>query len=132
MKLLVNTFLFASLVTFSLGQANAEQPLDTSVVALAPLMPYLPSELAVKGALLSSPLMQAARSKKEAVTARAKGIDSCAAEFTLRSTSQHRREVAAGTKLHESMVSIERPVRFWGKRGIDADLATHTQAFADI
>jgi hypothetical protein len=33
MKLLVNTFLFASLVAFSLGQANAEQPLDTSVVA---------------------------------------------------------------------------------------------------
>jgi outer membrane protein TolC len=132
MKLLVNTFLFAWLVTFSLGQANAEQPLDTSVVALAPLMPYLPSELAVKDALLSSPLMQAARSKKEAGTARAKGIDSGAAEFTLRSTSQHRRDVAAGTKLHESMVSIERPVRFWGKRGIDADLATHTQAFADI
>ena len=132
MKLLVNTFLFASLVTFSLGQANAEQPLDTSVVALAPLMLYLPSELAVKDALLSSPLMQAARSKKEAGTARAKGIDSGAAEFTLRSTSQHRRDVAAGTKLHESMVSIERPVRFWGKRGIDADLATQTQAFADI
>jgi outer membrane protein TolC len=132
MRLLVNTFLFASLVTFSLGQANAEQPLDTSVAALAPLMPYLPSELAVKDALLSSPLMQAARSTKEAGTARAKGIDSGAAEFTLRSTSQHRRDVAAGTKLHESMVSIERPLRFWGKRGIDADLATQTQAFADI
>lgn len=132
MRLLVNTFLFASLVTLSLGQANAEQPLDASVAALAPLMPYLPSELAIRDALLSSPLMQAARSKKEAGSARAKGIDSGAAELTLRSTSQHRRDVPAGTKHHESMVSIERPVRFWGKRGIDADLATQTQAFADI
>ena len=132
MRLLVNILLFATLVSLSLGQANAEQPLDASVAAIAPLMPYLPSELAVKDALLSSPLMQAARSKKEAGSARAKGIDSGPAEFTLRSTSQHRRDVAAGTKLHESMVSIELPVRFWGKRGIDADLATQTQAFADI
>lgn len=114
MRLLVNILLFATLVSLSLGQANAEQPLDASVAAIAPLMPYLPSELAVKDALLSSPLMQAARSKKEAGSARAKGIDSGPAEFTLRSTSQHRRDVAAGTKLHESMVSIERPVRFWG------------------
>ena len=132
MRLLVNTLLFATLVSLSLGQANAEQSLDASVAAIAPLMPYLPSELAVKDALLSSPLMQAARSKKEAGSARAKGLESGAAEFTLRSTSQHRRDTAAGTKFQESMVSIERPVRFWGKRGIDADLATQTQAFADI
>ncbi len=132
MRLLVNTLLFATLVSLSLGQANAEQSLDASVAAIAPLMPYLPSELAVKDALLSSPLMQAARSKKEAGSARAKGLESGAAEFTLRSTSQHRRDTAAGTKFHESMVSIERPVRFWGKRSIDADLATQTQAFADI
>lgn len=132
MRLLVNTFLFASLVMVTMDQANAEQPLDASAVSIAPLGPYLPSEIAVKDALLSSPLMQAARSKKEAGSARAKGIDSGTAEFTLRSTLQHRRDVATGTKLHESMVSIERPVRFWGKRGIDADLATKTQAFADI
>ena len=132
MRLLVNTLLFATLVSLSLGQANAEQSLDASVAAIAPLMPYLPSELAVKDALLSSPLMQAARSKKEAGSARAKGLESGAAEFTLRSTSQHRRDTAAGTKFQESMVSIERPVRFWGKRSIDADLATQTQAFADI
>lgn len=99
---------------------------------ISPLLPYLPAEAAVKEALLSSPLMQAARSKKEAGSARAKGIDSGSAEFTLRSTSQRRREVATGTQLHESMVSIERPVRLWGKRGMDADLATQTQAFADI
>ncbi len=112
--------------------ASATLGSTSASTALSQLVPYLPAEAAVQDALLSSPLMQAARSKKEAGTARAKGIDSGTAEFTLRSTSQRRRDVAAGTQLHESMVSIERPVRFWGKRGMDADLATQTQAFADI
>ena len=131
-----------------LGVAQAQQPAASTTAAssaaasaafgsasastvTSQLLPYLPAEDAVKDALLSSPLMQAARSKKEAGTARAKGIDSGSAEFTLRSTSQRRRELD-GKQLHESMVSIERPVRFWGKRGMDADLATQTQAFADI
>ena len=131
MKRVVNVFFMAGVwagsCAVALNAAHAQQP-----AVAATLMPYLPAEAAVKDALISSPLMQAARSKKEAGTARAKGIDSGTAEFTLRSTSQRRREVAAGTQLHESMVSIERPVRFWGKRGMDADLATQTQAFAEI
>ena len=136
----------ASLVIFGAAQAQTNTALlpsaDTAVLpqlntALLPeintaLLPYLPAETAVKEALLSSPLMQAARSKKDAGSARAQGIDAGAAEFTLRSTSQHRRDVVAGTRMHESMVALERPVRFWGKRGIDADLAAQTQAFADI
>ena len=120
-----------SAVSATTAASSAASSASASTVT-SPLLPYLPAEAAVKDALLSSPLMQAARSKKEAGTARAKGIDSGTAEFTLRSTSQRRRDVAAGTQLHESMVSIERPVRFWGKRGMDADLATQTQAFADI
>jgi len=141
----VVAFAVACTCVLTLGAAQAQQPAVSATTAASsaassasastvtsPLLPYLPAEAAVKDALLSSPLMQAARSKKEAGTARAKGIDSGTAEFTLRSTSQRRRDVTAGTQLHESMVSIERPVRFWGKRGIDADLATQTQAFADI
>jgi outer membrane protein TolC len=114
------------------GAAQTQPPALSASTLTSPLVPYLPAEAAVKDALLSSPLMQAARSKKEAGAARAKGIDSGTAEFTLRSTSQHRREVTTAAPMHESLVSIERPVRFWGKRGIDADLATQTQAFADI
>ena len=145
MKRVVNVFfmagLWAGICAVTLNAAHAQQPTLATSTAPAPassstvasvLAPYLPAEAAVKDALISSPLMQAARSKKEAGTARAKGIDSGTAEFTLRSTSQRRRDVSAGTQLHESMVSIERPVRFWGKRGMDADLATQTQAFADI
>ena len=151
MKRVVNVFfmagLWAGICAVTLNAAHAQQPTLATSTAPAPapapapassstvasvLAPYLPAEAAVKDALISSPLMQAARSKKEAGTARAKGIDSGTAEVTLRSTSQRRRDVSAGTQLHESMVSIERPVRFWGKRGMDADLATQTQAFADI
>ena len=120
--------LCALAVWASLGWAQAQTQTRTTSVLTA----YLPAEVVVKEALLSSPLMQAARAKKEAWTARAQGIDSGSAEFTLRSTSQRRRDAVAGTQWHESMVSIERPVRFWGKRGLDADLATQTKAFADI
>jgi len=151
MKRFVKSYVMATAVActcgLTLGSALAQPsgpsttgaPSSSTAASAAPtstvtsqLVPYLPAEAAVKDALLSSPLMQAARSKKEAGGARAKGIDSGAAEFTLRSTSQRRRDVAAGTQMHESMVSIERPLRFWGKRGMDADLATQTQAFADI
>jgi cobalt-zinc-cadmium efflux system outer membrane protein len=125
-------FVFALTWTWMVDAAHAQQSVVTSPSVISPLLPYLPAEATVKDALLGSPLMQAARSKKEAGTARAQGIDSGNAEFTLRSTSQRRRDVAAGAQMHESMVSIERPVRFWGKRGIDADLATQTQAFTDI
>jgi outer membrane protein, heavy metal efflux system len=149
MRRFVKSYVAASAVActcvLALGAAQAQQPLPSTVNAssaalgsvsasavTSQLLPYLPAEASVKEVLLSSPLMQAARSKKEAGTARAQGIDSGTAEFTLRSTSQRRREVATGTPLHESLVSLERPVRFWGKRGMDADLATQTQAFADI
>ena len=123
----VVAFLFATSSVISIAEAT-----NTDKTGTSPLLPYLPAEAAVKETLLSSPLMQVARSKKEAGTARANAIDSGTAEFTVRSTSQRRRDVAVGTQLHESMVSIERPVRFWGKRGMDADLAAQTLVFADI
>ena len=143
MSRLVNYPHLVNVLIFAVGVAQAQQAQQAQqqqhvatttslTTTTAQIMPYLPGEVAVKEALLSSPLMQAARSKKESGSARAKGIDSGSGEFLLRSSSQSRREVAAGTQMHESMVSIELPVRFWGKRGIDADLAKQTQAFADI
>ncbi len=107
-------------------------PVHAQPTATQTLPTYLPAETAVKEALLSSPLMQAARARKAAGAARAQGIDAGTAEFTVRSTTQRRRELNAVTPMHESMVSIERPIRFWGKRGMDAELAGQTQALADI
>lgn len=104
----------------------------TLVRAEPALQPYLPPEAAAKEALLASPWMAGARAKKEAHGFRAQGIASGSAEFVVRTTSQRRRDNALGAAQSESIVSLERPIRFWGKRGMDADLSAQTQAFADI
>jgi len=75
-------FLIASLLAITV-QAQAPSSLST----------YLPAETSVKETLLSSPLMEMARSKKEFGTARAQMIDAGSAEFTLRSNLQRRQEV---------------------------------------
>jgi len=96
------------------------------------LAPFLPSEEEVKTALFSSPLIDMARSKKDAGTARAMGIEAGNSEFTVRASAQRRQEMLLGSQLHESMVSIEKPIRAWGKRGIDANLSKQTIALAEI
>ena len=96
------------------------------------LTPFLPSEQEVKSALFASPLIDVARSKKDASTARAMGLQAGNAEFTVRASAQRRQEMLMGAQLHETMVSIERPFRAWGKRGVDADLSNQTLALADI
>lgn len=108
--------------------------LSVAVQAQTPIsvLPYLPGEAAVKEALLGSPLMEVARSKKQVGSLRAQIIDAGSAEYILRSNLQRRQDVLSGAQLRESMLSIERPIRFWGKRGIDADLSEQTQAFAAI
>lgn len=92
----------------------------------------LPQEAIVKEALISSPAHQAAWAQKEGAWARAQGIAAGSAEFTVRGTTQQRRDGRAGVALHESMVTLERPVRMWGKQAIDANLATATRALADV
>lgn len=117
------------------AQPPSENPTGSESVlsqSISSLAAYLPPEPAVREALLTSPLIQAARARKQGWVARARGIEAGPAEFTLRSTGQRRRDGAIGTQMFESMVSIERPVRFWGKRGLDADLSAQTQAYADV
>lgn len=114
------------------GQAPARAPLAPETSSAQVLKAYLPQEAAAREALLNSPWMQAARAEKEGWQARAKAIGAGPHEFTLRSTSQRRQDVASGTRWHESMVSLETPMRFWGKRGLDADLEDKTQAYAEL
>lgn len=113
---------------FALGQAQAQ----VVVSADAALQSYLPAEASVKDALMASPLIEGARARRDALRARARGIASGTAEFTVRATAQRRREVGPGVSVQESMLSLERPIRAWGKRGMDVDLAAQTQALADI
>ena len=94
---------------------------------------YLPNETAARDALISSPWIHAARAEKQAWSARAKVIGAGPHEFVLRTTSQHRQETTGtNNRWHESMVSLETPMRFWGKRGLDADLEDKTQAYAEL
>lgn len=121
----------AAWLTGPVWSLAAELP-TTSQSATQALAAYLPAELAVREALLSSPWMQAARAEKEGWSARAKAIGAGPHEFTVRSTSQRRQDVANGTRWHESTVSVETPLRFWGKRGLDSDLEDKTQAYAEL
>lgn len=117
---LIGVFLFSS------AQAQVAAPEAATLTA------FLPPEAAVKAALIGSPLLQAARAQKEGTRARAQGIDAGTAEFTLRGTTQQRRDASVGGSMHESMVTLERPLRVWGKRDIDANLATATRALAEV
>lgn len=103
-----------------------------SVYASPELGPYLPGEAAAKEALIQSPLLQQARARKQALGLRAQAIDAGSAEFSVRALQQRRNIHASGEHYGESSVSLERPIRLWGKRGIDAELAQQTQALADI
>ena len=115
-------------MTFGMSLSQAQ----VAVSSDADLQSYLPAEAAVKDALLASPLIEGARARRDALRARAQGIAVGTAEFTVRATAQRRREVGPGVSVQESMLSVERPIRAWGKRGMDADLAAQTQALADI
>jgi outer membrane protein TolC len=103
-----------------------------AVHASPELAPYLPVEAAAKEALIQSPLLQQARARKQALGLRAQAIDAGSAEFSVRALQQRRSINASGERYGESSVSLERPVRLWGKRGIDAELAKQTQTLADI
>jgi cobalt-zinc-cadmium efflux system outer membrane protein len=117
-------------VLLTLGMSLAQAQVVVSADAV--LQSYLPAEVAVKDALLASPLIEGARARRDALNARAQGIAAGTAEFTVRATAQRRREVGPGVSVQESMLSLERPLRAWGKRGMDADLAAQTQALAVI
>ena len=106
--------------------------LSTALHASPELAAYLPAEAAAKEALIQSPLLQQARARKQALGLHAQAIDAGTAEFSVRALQQRRSIHATGERYGESSISLERPVRLWGKRGLDAELAQQTQALADI
>jgi len=105
-----------------------------SSIALAQeeVLPYLPETAAVKQSLLNSPGISSARSKRDAQRERARGIQAGHAEFTVRSNLQHRRAGPGDGRFTESTISVERPIRLWGKSAQDLALAVQTEAVAAI
>ena len=93
---------------------------------------YLPAEAVVKEALLASPGIQSARAQKEALNLRAQTLRTGTAEFTLRANLQQRRVPASQERLNEHTLSLERPVRLWGKSAVDGQLSDKTSALAEI
>jgi outer membrane protein TolC len=93
---------------------------------------YLPAETLVKEALLASPGIQSARAQKEALNLRAQTLRTGNAEFTLRANLQQRRVPASQERLNEHTLSLERPVRLWGKSAVDVQLSDKTSALAEI
>lgn len=93
---------------------------------------YLPAEAVVKEVLLTSPGIQSARAQKEALNLRAHTLRTGTAEFTLRANLQQRRVPLSQDRFNESTLSLERPVRLWGKSRVDGQLSDTTQLLAEI
>jgi len=129
----------------TLGRFNPSPVLIASLLAALPVagmhgpasaepqsQRYLPAEAVVKEALLASPGIQSARAQKEALNLRAKTLRTGTAEFTLRANLQERRVPASHERLNEQTLSLERPVRLWGKSAVDGQLSDKTVALAEI
>jgi outer membrane protein TolC len=103
-----------------------------TALAQTEVLPYLPDAGAVKQTLLNSPGVYSALAKRDAQRERAQGIRAGHAEFTVRSSFQSRRAGAAEGRFTESIISVERPIRLWGKSAQDSALAAQTEAVAGI
>ncbi len=105
--------------------ASAEEPPGPG-----PLGIYLPAPAQVHALLLQHPAVRAAQAQAEAQRSRADITQNGTAEFTTRLSQQSRRGTDPSTRFAETSVSVERPVRAWGKAGIDAELAEQGRSTA--
>lgn len=94
----------------------------------------LPTDDQVKNALYSNPKIGAADARKDSLNYRADAIASGSQEFVLRGTRQNRRvtNIPGATNYQEYWAGIERPIRFWGKGGVDEKISDATKSFAGI
>ena len=92
----------------------------------------LPPEPVARQVLLQSPTASAALAQRRALEARADAIEAGSAEFTLRHNTQRRRVNEAATRYSENSTSLERPIRAWGKSGLDTQIAAQTRTVATI
>jgi len=96
------------------------------------LQDWLPSTAQVAPVLQSSPLIQSARARQEAQMQRARGLEAGAGEWALRLNQQQRRVRDPQERFAETTAALERPVRLWGKAGMDAHLAEQDREVARI
>ena len=93
---------------------------------------WLPSNAQVAPVLQASPLIQAARARQDAQLQRARGLEAGSGEWAVRLNQQQRRVRDAQERFAETTAALERPVRLWGKAGMDARLAEQDREVARI
>lgn len=96
------------------------------------LQDWLPSSAQVAPVLQASPTLQAARAHQEAQLQRARGVEAGSGEWALRLNQQQRRVRDTQERFAETTVALERPLRLWGKAGMDAQLAEQDRNVARI
>ena len=96
------------------------------------LGPWLPADAQVAPVLLASPQVLAAKAREQAQLQRARGTEAGSAEWLLRMNQQQRRLRDPQERFAESTVTLERPVRLWGKAAMDALIAEREREVARI
>ena len=96
------------------------------------LTAWLPPTEQVAQVLKSSPQIGAARAQLEAQRQQAQVTELGRGEWTLRLNQQQRRTQELSSRFGETGVSLERPVRLWGKAELDAQLAELEREVARI
>jgi cobalt-zinc-cadmium efflux system outer membrane protein len=128
----VVAFFLASLVILH-GAARAEE----SAVPRPQILPtLLPPPSLVHQLVLQHPAVAAARAQLQAQLRRADIVEGGTHEFTARISQQSRTVNDPSERFMETQLSLERPVRLWGKSGLDTHVAEalrHTAqlAYAD-
>ncbi len=97
-----------------------------------PLARWLPDSRQVAPVLHASPAIAAARAQRDALVARAQATQTGPHEWALRLSQQSRRVQEPDARFSETSASLERPLRLWGKAGLDRDLAEQGRQVAHI
>ena len=117
------------------------RPLQCALLSLAlgslaaqaqTLQDWLPAATQVAPVLRSSPLIQAAHARQDAQLQRARGLEAGAGEWALRLNQQQRRVRDPQERFAETTLALERPLRLWGKAGMDAQMAERDREVARI
>ena len=91
---------------------------------------WLPPADQVQAIVKASHGILAAQSQQAAQLQRARATEVGPGEFNLRMSQQSRRAIDPGGRFNEQLLSLERPVRWWGKAGLDANLAEQSRKVA--
>ena len=93
---------------------------------------WLPTDAQVAPVLLATPQVQAARAHAQALLQRAQGTEAGSAEWLLRMNQQQRRVRDPQERIAETTLTLERPLRLWGKAAMDAQLAEREREVSRI